>query len=185
MEKTRSNELISNLKLDNSGYIVHAKYTRNSDGKEMDDLIIPHFSGYDLDSCKTLIMELENLKQEQNRDREIDRKMNPNKSHSQKFDQYTSERNAMNKLLDSHQKVNRSISKSDGMDKILDHAEFLVTNFTVMYEFKKAKDEAYKRCDPSFQRTSPSKEDMNQLTQNDLIDLLIENEHLKSQLLQK
>ena len=81
MEKARSNELISNLTLDNSGYIVHAKYTRNSDGKEMDDLIIPHFTGYDLESCKNLINDLEKLKQEQNRDREIDREMNPNKSY--------------------------------------------------------------------------------------------------------
>ena len=185
MEKARSNELISNLTLDNSGYIVHAKYTRNSDGKEMDDLIIPHFTGYDLESCKNLINDLEKLKQEQNRDREIDREMNPNKSYSQKFYRYASERNTMNRLLDSHQKVNRSISKDAKMDKILDHAEFLVTNFTVMYEFRKAKDEAYEQCDPSFQRTTPSKEDMNQLTQDDLIDLLNQNEHLKSQLLEK
>lgn len=34
MEKTHSNELISNLELYNEGYIIHAKYTRNSDGKK-------------------------------------------------------------------------------------------------------------------------------------------------------
>lgn len=45
MEKTRSNELISNLTLDNEGYIIHAKYIRNSDGKEMDNKIIPRFNG--------------------------------------------------------------------------------------------------------------------------------------------
>lgn len=178
MEKTHSNELISNLTLDNEGYIIHAKYIRNSDGKEMDNKIIPRFNGYDIESCKTLITDLENLKQEQNKDRE----MNPNESHSQKFDRYVSEINAMNQLLDSHQKVNSTLSKGAGMDKILDHAEFLVTNFAVMSEFRKAKHEAYKQCDPSFQRTSPSKEDMNRLTQDDLIDLLQKQERLISRL---
>lgn len=108
--------------------------------------------------------------------------MNPNESHSQKFDRYVSEINAMNQLLDSHQKVNSTLSKGSGMDKILDHAEFLVTNFAVMSEFRKAKHEAYKYCDPSFQRTSPSKEDMNRLTQADLIDLLQKNKQLESRL---
>ena len=52
MEKTHSNELISNLELYNEGYIIHAKYTRNSDGKKMDNKIIPRFNGYDIESCK-------------------------------------------------------------------------------------------------------------------------------------
>lgn len=178
MEKTHSNELISNLELYNEGYIIHAKYTRNSDGKKMDNKIITRFNGYDIESCKTLITDLENLKQEQNRDRE----MNPNESHSQKFDRYVSETNAINQLLDSHQKVNSTLSKGDGMDKLLDHAEFLVTNFAVMSEFRKAKHEAYKYCDPSFQRTSPSQEDINRLTQADLIDLLQKQERLESRM---
>lgn len=178
MEKTHSNELISNLELYNEGYIIHAKYTRNSDGKKMDNKIIPRFNGYDIESCKTLITDLENLKQEQNRDRE----MNPNESHSQKYDRYVSETNAINQLLDSHQKVNSTLSKGDGMDKLLDHAEFLVTNFAVMSEFRKAKHEAYKYCDPSFQRTSPSQEDINRLTQADLIDLLQKQERLESRM---
>ncbi len=178
MAQARSNELISKLELYNDGYVVHAKYTRNRDGKEMDNKIIPRFNGYDIESCKNLITELEKLTQEHHKDRE----MNPNESHSQKFDRYVSEINAMNQLLDSHQKVNSTLSKGSGMDKILDHAEFLVTNFAVMSEFRKAKHEAYKQCDPSFQRTSPSKEDMNRLTQDDLIDLLQKQERLISRL---
>lgn len=178
MAQTRSNEIISNLELYNDGYTVHIKYTRNTDGKEMDNKIIPRFNGYDIESCKNLLTELKNLTQEHHQNREL----NSSESQGQKYDRYVSETNAINQLLDSHQKVNSTLSKSDKMDKILDHAEFLVTNYAVMSEFRKAKHEAYKQCDPSFQRTSPSKEDMNRLTQDDLIDLLQKQERLISRL---
>lgn len=178
MEKTRSNELISNLTLYNDSYTVHAKCTRNSDGKELDYKINTRFNGYDIETCINLMKDLQKLIQEHHQNREL----NSSESQSQKYDRYVSETNAINQLLDSHQKVNSTLSKGDGMDKLLDHAEFLVTNFAVMSEFRKAKHEAYKYCDPSFQRTSPSKEDMNRLTQADLIDLLQKQERLESRL---
>lgn len=181
MTQTRSNELISNLELYNDGYTVHIKYTRNTDGKEMDDKIIPRFNGYDIESCKNLLTELKNLTQEHRKNREL----NSSESKNQKFNRYVSETNAINQLLDSHQKVNSTLSKDNMRDKLLDHAEFLVTNYAVMSEFRKAKHEVYKYCDPSFKRTLPSKEDMNQLTQADLIDLINENERLNKQLLEK
>lgn len=178
MEKTRSNELISNLTLDNEGYIIHAKYIRNSDSKEMDNKIIPRFNGYDIETCQNLMKDLQKLTQAHHQNREL----NSSESQGQKYDRYVSETNAINQLLDSHQKVNSTLSKGDGMDKLLDHAEFLVTNFAVMSEFRKAKHEAYKYCDPSFQRTSPSQEDINRLTQADLIDLLQKQERLESRM---
>ena len=178
MTQTRSNDFISNLKIDHDGYTVHVKYTRNSDGKEMDNRLVLAFNGYDLESCKNLIKDLENLKQEQYSNRE----MNMSESRAQKFDRYVNETNAIDQLLDNYKTVNSTLSKGAKMDKLLDHAEFLVTNYAVMSEFRKAKHEASKQCDPSFQRTSPSKEDMNRLTHADLIDLITENEYLESRL---
>ena len=179
MAQTRSNDFISNLKIDHDGYTVHVKYTRNSDGKDMDNRLILAFNGYDLESCKNLIKDLEDLKQEQYRNREL----NMSESRGQKFDRYVNETKAIDQLLDNYKIVNSTLPKGARMEKVLDHAEFLVTNYTVMSEFRKAKQEAYKYCDPSIQRTSPSKEDMNRLTQADLIDLLQKKEHLESRLL--
>lgn len=178
MTQTRSNDLISNLKIDQDGYTVHVKYTRNSDGKEMDNRLILAFNGYDIESCKNLINDLENLKQEQS----ITRELNMSESHEQKLDRYVNEMKAIDPLLDNYKIVNSTLPKGTGIEKVLDHAEFLVTNYVVMSEFRKAKQEANKQRGSLFQRISPSKEAENRLTLDHLIDLLQKNERLESRL---
>ena len=64
MTQARSNELISNLELYKDSYTVHAKYTRNSDGKELDYKINTRFNGYDIETCINLMKDLQKLIQE-------------------------------------------------------------------------------------------------------------------------
>lgn len=106
MTKTRSNEFISNLKIEYTDGSFYATYIRNSDGKELHSVIGKRFNGFDIESCKNMIKDLENLKIEQLRERI----MNPDESSSQKFDRYISETKAIDQIIDNYTRIESTLS---------------------------------------------------------------------------